>query len=274
MARLGIAVFVLIAVAVCIFSAGCIGTDTPATPTPTATPAATVVPTQEPTKLPDNMTPVTTITVEKYGVAVPAGNMIRYLVPSNPTTGYQWFADNVTGLVINQTYEAAPETAGLAGAGGNEIFTITADKAGTYQFVANYQRAWEDKIPEATLNQTLVFSNGTKTETTDPLLSVTFEGIVSPAAGETVKITTEGNPTTGYQWTAVPGLSATKSDNLVILNATYVPTPVADGIVGSGGTYEWLVTAEKPGTYEFRAQYKRSWEDEPAGEFFFTITFR
>ena len=274
MARLGIAVFVLIAVAVCISSAGCIGTDTPATPTPTATPTATVVPTQEPTKLPENMTPVTTITVEKYGVAIPAGNMIRYIVPSNPTTGYQWFADNDTGLVINQTYEASPTAGTITGSGGNDIFMITADKAGTYQFVANYQRAWEDKIPEATLNQTLVFSNETKTETTDPLLSVTFAGSVSPAAGEIVKITTEGNPTTGYQWTAVPGLSAVKSDNLVILNATYVPTPVAEGIVGSGGTYEWLVTAEKPGTYEFHAQYKRSWDDELAGELFFTITFR
>lgn len=128
MTKLGISVFLLIAGAVCIFSAGCIGTDTSATPTPTATPTATVVPTQGPTKLPENMTPVTTITVEKYGVAIPAGNMIRYIVPSNPTTG--------------------------------------------------------------------------------------------------------------YQWTAVPGLSAVKSDNLVILNATYVPTPVAEGIVGSGGTYE------------------------------------
>lgn len=272
MARFGIAVFVLIAVAVCIFGAGCIGTDTPTTPT--ATPTATVVPTQEPTKLPENMTPVTTITVEKYGVAIPTGNMIRYIVPSNPTTGYLWFADNDTGLVINQTYEAAPGTAGIAGSGGNDIFMITADKAGTYQFVANYQRAWEDKIPEATLNQTLVFSNETKTETTDPLLSVTFEGIVSPAAGEIVKITTKGNPTTGYEWTAVPGLSASENDNLVLLSTAYVPTPVADGIVGSGGAYEWFVTAEKPGTYEFRAQYKRSWEDEPAGAFFFNITFR
>lgn len=59
---------------------------------------------------------------------------------------------------------------------------ITADKASTYQFVANYQRAWEDKIPEATLNQTLVFSNKTKTETTDPLLSVTFAGKCQPSS--------------------------------------------------------------------------------------------
>ncbi len=270
MARFGIAVFILIAVVVCIFSAGCIGTDTPATPTPT--PPVTIVPTQEPT--PGNMTPVTTITVQKYGVAVPAGNTMQFTVPSNPTTGYQWLADNVTGLVINQTYQATPVADNIAGSGGNEIFTITAEKAGTYLFIANYQRPWENKIAEATLYQTLIFSNGTKTETADPLLSVTFDGIVSPAAGEVVQITTAGNPTTGYEWTAVPGLSATKSDNIVILNSTYVPTPVAGPIVGSGGTYEWLVTAEKPGTYEFRAQYKRSWEDEPVGEFYFNITFR
>ncbi|MDR0980563.1 MAG: protease inhibitor I42 family protein [Methanocalculaceae archaeon] len=220
------------------------------------------------------MTPVTTITVQKYGLTIPAGNMMRFTVPSNPTTGYQWFTDNVTGLVINQTYEATPTIDDIVGFGGNEIFTITAEKAGTYPFVANYQRAWEDKIPEATLIQGLVFSNGTKTEATDPLLSVSFDGTVSPTAGEVVKITTEGNPTTGYEWTAIPGLSSTRSDNLVILNSTYVPTLVDSGIVGSGGTYEWLVTAEKPGTYEFHAQYKRSWEDEPAGEFFFNITFR
>ena len=50
-----------------------------------------------------------------------------------------------------------------------------------------------------------------------------------------------------YAWTAFP------TADLKILNETYILIQVADGIVDSGGNYEWFITAD---------------------EFFFSITFR
>lgn len=60
------------------------------------------------------------------------------------------------------------------------------------------------------------------------MLTVSFEGMVSPVPGELVKIVTEGNPTTGYGWVAA------NTTTLKIVNETYVPTPIADDIIGAG----------------------------------------
>lgn len=256
MAKSGLLLLVVAVMAVCVLMSGCIGTN-PAVPTQTPTPTET-----------PSTVPVTTITVEKYGIEIPANEMIRFSVPSNPTTGYGWYVNNASGLVINQTYEAAPGGAEVSGSGGYEIFTITAEKAGTYAFVANYQRPWENAIPVATLNQTLVFTEPVNKTSNQPILSVAFAGKVNPAPGEQVKIVTNGNPTTGYGWVAA------NTTTLEILNETYVPTPVADDIVGAGGVYEWLVTADQAGTYTFCANYQRPWENDPIGTFWFDITFR
>ncbi|MDV0444393.1 protease inhibitor I42 family protein [Methanorbis rubei] len=254
MRQSGIVLLVLVVVAACVLAAGCIGTDnSTVTPTPTPTPS---------------VEPVTVITVDKFGTAIPANDMIRFILPSNPTTGYQWITKNVSGLVINQTYEATPVAEGIVGSGGVEIFTITADKAGTYEFTAEYKRSWENETPAATFIQYLVYVDATDTPADIPMLSVVFVGDVNPKAGEVVKVITEGNPTTGYEWTI------TNDTQLKVLNSTFATSAIPGStMVGVGGFYEWLVTADKAGTYEFAAEYKRSWEDEPVGKFFFDITF-
>ncbi|MDU9376505.1 hypothetical protein McpSp1_11260 [Methanocorpusculaceae archaeon Sp1] len=254
MRKFGILFVMLVVVAACVLAAGCIGTDSgSATPTPTPTPTSEQV---------------TTVMVDKFGTVIPANDKIQFILPSNPTTGYGWIAADVSGLVINQTYEATPVEEGIAGSGGNDIFTITADKAGTYQFVAEYKRSWENETPLETFTQDLIFVDPTTTPSDVPLLSVAFTGKVNPAASEVVKVVTEGNPTTGYEWTI------TNDTQLKVLNSTFVSSAIPGStMVGVGGFYEWYVTAEKAGTYEFAAEYKRSWEDEPIGKFFFDITF-
>jgi predicted secreted protein len=258
MARFEIAMFILLAAAICIFSVGCIETNTL-----TTTPSTTVILTQESTKLSENMIPITTVIIQKCVTAAPADNMIstRFVVVDDP-------------IISNKTYETTITVGNNVNVDDKELSATMEKKADIYPLVINYRRVWENEITMATLSQMLTSSNKTKTEIIDLLPVITFDENISPTTGDIVKITAEGNPTTGYEWTAISDILSTKKDRLVILTSVYTQTPVDSYIVGSGGTYEWLVTAEKPGIYEFHAQYKRPWEDDPVDEFYLNITFR
>jgi len=229
----------------CIFAAGCISPDVPV-------------------NIDD---PVLTVTVEKEGIMIPVNASMTYILPANPTTGYSWTVLESKGLIVNDEYKATPVPEGWTGGGGCQYYTITAEKAGTYTFKAGYERPWEtDTKPIYTMTQTLVFSEA---EANDPagdvMLTVLFNGVINPKAGDVVKICTAGNPTTGYYWTASPesGLTVQKEDYI---------TDTTTGLVGAGGTYVWYVTGKKAGTYQFGATCQRSGQD-PANMFFFDLTF-
>jgi len=69
-----------------------------------------------------------------------------------------------------------------------------------------------------------------------------------------IRIELSENPTTGYTWQlTAPGLTYVSDE--------YYPDEVAEGIVGSGGTHEWIYTADSSGTYTIDGIYKRSWEE-------------
>jgi len=237
---LGACVFIL-----CIFAAGCISPENPVT-------------------IDD---PVLTVIVEKEGMMIPANAAMTFILPANPTTGYTWNVVESTGLKVTDEYKATPVPEGWTGGGGYQYYTLTSDKAGSYTFKAAYARSWEtDTEPIYTVMQTPVFSDAENNDDSgDVMLSVLFDGTVNPKAGDVVKICTEGNPTTGYYWTAVPkaGLTILKDDYL---------SESTSGMAGAGGTYVWYVTAEKAGTYEFKATCQRSGQD-PENLFFFDLTF-
>jgi inhibitor of cysteine peptidase len=215
----------------------------------------------------DKMTdPVLVVSVEKEGVTIPVNACIQFVVPANPTTGYSWTVNESTGLIVNEQYEATPVPEGWVGGGGYQYYSLTAEKAGTYTFKAVYSRPWEtDAEPIYTIDQTLVFCNATDNEQNGKImLSVAFNGTVNPKAGDVVKIVTEGNPTTGYYWTAVP------DEGLTVLKDEFVTSDPT--LAGAGGTYEWYVTANKAGQYQFKATNQRSGQD-PIGTFFFDLTF-
>ncbi len=100
------------------------------------------------------------------------------------------------------------------------------------------------------------FTYGEDTETTLTL-----------SAGNTLTISAAGNPTTGYVW------NVTEAEGLTIIDETYTQDAAEPGMTGVGGTYEWQVTAEEPGTYTFTAEYKRPWEDEVADTMTLTLIF-
>ncbi|WP_319379038.1 protease inhibitor I42 family protein [uncultured Methanocorpusculum sp.] len=230
---------------ICIFAAACVSPEVPVNT--------------------DN--PVLTVIVEKTGIMIPVNAAMTFILPANPTTGYTWNVMESSGLNVTDEYKATPVPEGWTGGGGYQYYTLTAEKAGTYTFKAAYARSWEtDTEPIYTMKQILVFSEAENNDNAgDVMLSVLFDGTVNPKAGDVVKICTEGNPTTGYYWTAVT------QDGLTIVKDDYI-TDITTGLVGAGGTYVWYVTAEKAGTYEFKATYQRSGQD-PANVFFFDLTF-
>lgn len=72
-------------------------------------------------------------------------------------------------------------------------------------------------------------------------------------------ITLKSNPTTGFNWIYMPA-----NDGMVEnVFDKYIPDPVADGIVGSGGNqvFGFVATGFMPGKSSLRFVYKRPWDD-------------
>lgn len=89
--------------------------------------------------------------------------------------------------------------------------------------------------------------------------------------GQTVTLTLQGNPTTGYEWSVASFDNAGVMQTL--LDGVYTPGAVAEGVVGSGGIYEWSYKALNPGEAHVDLAYARSWEaDAPAKTFSMTFT--
>lgn len=259
----GVVSLLVLAVAVLfVFAAGC--TD-PSEPPVTPTPTQTVTPTGTVPEY-DLENPVTVITINKMRTDIYPGEYIECILPSNPSTGYEWIVSESQEQTVTETY--IPPTSELAGASGKTRYLLQTQKPGAYRFVANYQRPWENTtLPALSFSQIWMVSDYNDTGEKNPILSIDFDGKVNPAPGEVVKIRIAGNPTTGYEWSAAQGT------RLKVLSETYVPDATDGETVGSGGYYEWLCTADDSGIYEFGGQYKRSFEDSPANMFWFDVLY-
>ena len=118
---------------------GC-GTSTP-TPTPTLPPTA-----ETPNTLPEPTDPTELITVN-------AGEAFELVVPSNPSTGYQW--DIVPELDVNivefvaQDYLA--EEPVMPGSGGVDVWTFRALNTGDTTIVLGYYPPGNDTDSDETV---------------------------------------------------------------------------------------------------------------------------
>lgn len=92
------------------------------------------------------------------------------------------------------------------------------------------------------------------------------DATVSVKQGNTITLSLNENPTTGYQWnlTTTPGLKVTRD--------IYVPSDVSGKIVGSGGTHVWEIVVDERGRQMIQAVYKRSWEPVTGNETTFRMT--
>ncbi len=74
----------------------------------------------------------------------------------------------------------------------------------------------------------------------------------------TMTVILEGNPTTGYEWTAI----VKDKDIVKITKSEYTPDENAENLVGVGGKYTFEFEALKEGKTTITFEYKRSWETE------------
>jgi len=91
-------------------------------------------------------------------------------------------------------------------------------------------------------------------------------GTVLLREGERLMVALPGNPTTGYQWTAVeePGFLEALPGVEYLPEAT--PTPI-----GAGGTFFFRYLAGEAGEGTLSFAYQRPWEDTPVEEFSITV---
>lgn len=236
----------------CAFS-GCLGSDDPANNTTNNSTNNTTY------------DPVTMITVTKEGLAIGANEKIEISLPTASRLGYRWEAENVSGLNITSEFDGNPATAENGSA--NTVFTITADKEGSYNFTALYKHVSSD-TPTYTVTQKLDYAAPVDNASETPNLILTYEGVPTPKTGGVVEIKTSGNPTTGYTWTPL----MSENGMLRLLDSKYVEDGHEDDMVGVGGTYIWYVTSDVAGTYMFDAAESRG-SEEPVTKFYFNITF-
>ncbi len=192
--------------------------------------------------------PVQTVTFEKNGTTYNIGESFQVILPSNPSTGYDWYITESDGLNITKSF--IPAENAVTGAAGHTVITITSLKQGTYKYTFEYKREWEtDEPPLYVYKCVRTCVPSSEPALTTPRGTVGIDGSVNPAIGEIVKITTTVSPTAGYTWSLAGG------SNLEVISSEY--TASADG---SAGTYVWLVTSKTAGSYLIRAVEQRPGE--------------
>ncbi|HJJ44705.1 MAG: protease inhibitor I42 family protein [Methanocorpusculum sp.] len=173
-----------------------------------------------------------------------AGSIFCITLPSNPTTGYDWQVINgkeiLRGGEAIYVPDAAPE--GIYGVGGVDQFWFTPEKPGDYKITLKYMRSWEGEDKAAAVfSQTIhVVEDKDPYQVNGPKTTYKYDSFnINPAAGEQVKIVVDKQlKKDGCSWTAAD------TNGLIIAN--YGDNPAV-----------WLVTANKPGDYLFKAEYKK-----------------
>jgi len=79
------------------------------------------------------------------------------------------------------------------------------------------------------------------------------------AVGDTIVVSLEANPTTGYSWEFSAG------DTFEIVSSEYVPDPNPSDVAGSGGTQIVTLKVTKAGTSDLTGTYRQQWNSPSPG---------
>ena len=147
-------------------------------------------------------------------------------------------------------------------------FTVTALKNGNHSFsIGNDAPMLERLGLDNVVYEDTVHVADTGAEPMTPRGVFTQIGERAPFTGEYTEIVIRGNAKTGYQWVAA------ENPGLIVSEPVYIPDEAPEGMVGTGGTYHWYVTAEAHGDYEFTAYEMPPAGDEPTGRVIVPLGF-
>jgi inhibitor of cysteine peptidase len=95
-------------------------------------------------------------------------------------------------------------------------------------------------------------------------------GEVVLSAGDTLLLSLESNPTTGYAW------EIAEIDQSILREASHEYEAEASGLVGSGGHEIWRFDALAAGRTTLQLEYRRPWEEgvEPEKTFCVRVVVR
>jgi len=92
---------------------------------------------------------------------------------------------------------------------------------------------------------------------------------VDAAVGDTIVVSLEANPTTGYTWELTAG------DTIEVVSSKYVADPNPDELAGAGGTQIVTLTVTKAGTSDLTGMYRQQWNSpSPGAQPDFSMTVR
>jgi inhibitor of cysteine peptidase len=244
--------------------AGCSGPAAGPAPTPTPTPAMT--PTPQPLE-------GTTFTQADNGGTYPVspGEVAELRLAENPTTGYTWNLSLTPGLtLVNDRYIPDDPTGQLIGSGGTHVWFVEAAGTGEQVITGSYRRSWEapaGTAPDFTL--TLLVGGETCSAGGDVCTIPTVSLAVPPRyhvyteadsgktvqepLGETLGLSLQENPSTGYSW----NLSLTKG--LTLSSDEYIPPTTGGQLTGAGGVRSFTLVTTGRGDQLARAEYRRHW---------------
>ena len=97
-------------------------------------------------------------------------------------------------------------------------------------------------------------SGSTATPKTIEITPVAQTGTTTDAAvGDTIVVSLEANPTTGYSWEFSAG------DTFEIVSSKYVPDPNPSNMAGTGGTQLVTLKVTKTGSSDLTGSYRQQW---------------
>ena len=212
--------------------------------------------------------PSMTIDVVKTGdVNYNIGDTFSVTLPSNPTTGYDWYvAEEYTsdGLSYEKTYIPANDSEGLVGVGGATKWTFTAKEEGIHILAIKYMRAGDDSSAIDVYTDVMNVVAGDQHSEGSFVFSGNND--ITPKAGSVVLVTCAGNPaSTGYELLVNEDATTVK-----VLKSEYV-APTSD-LIGAPGQYKWYITADTHGAYVLNVLEKRG-NEEGTVKFFIPLTF-
>jgi inhibitor of cysteine peptidase len=94
------------------------------------------------------------------------------------------------------------------------------------------------------------------------------DGEVEVAAGGSVTLMLESNPTTGFSWSEETQIS----DTTVLKQVSHEYIAPDSEVVGASGQEVWKFEALKEGTSTISLEYSRPWEGGEKGEWTYTLT--